>query len=809
MINFTSAAMPADSPDAFRMAIPDLETDPGHLLQQGLKRLRVTLLPFGVGILCALISVLYGFAQWWQFALLASYTAGGLTLFYLLLRSGVAARWRDPMLTFPQVLFGIGLVALSYAVMDVARAVALGWLCLIIVFDMRRLPIRQTYIAAALAMLLPALGVILAWYLNPGRIKLGNELFFLGLGCGTVPALLMVSAAARRLRGRRKKQREQMTAVLGQLHQLAVNDGLTGLFNRRHMQELLEEELRRYQRTGRPFCVALLDIDFFKRVNDQRGHAMGDTVLRYFSAIGRAAFHGRSDALARWGGEEFLLLMPETTQAQGHAALLRMQAMVRGYDWTQHDASLRITFSAGICEHCEDLSLAQILEAADAALYRAKEAGRDRIETSEPLAEAQQADTAGTAEEVQVLLARAPDFLAQSPAALPEQGGGNSEEHTRPARRPQQGGARPASRWTKWLLGPDPLQHEAIRLCLVASAIYASAFVAVALYAIPTGLISRSVGQFFLITEAIGALVPYLLVRSGVTADWQDRPLVVPQMIWALLLQAVTLVVLPVSLAFTLQVFCTVLVFGFVDLRPRQAMAVGGAAVCILATAFVVLLVRTPAEFVPLREGMVMTVSAFILTLLTLQSHNFALAREQSWQEKRALAGATEKVRDLIIHDALTGLFNRQHMQNTLERECERHERSGHSFCVALIDLDHFKRVNDTLGHHVGDEALKGFAMAAQKRLRETDVIGRWGGEEFLVILTDTEPDHQGLRAVERLREYVVSQRLCASAPEQVVTFSAGVAVRCSGETVAKLLERADQALYAAKQAGRNRCLLG
>jgi len=97
------------------------------------------------------------------------------------------------------------------------------------------------------------------------------------------------------------------------------------------------------------------------------------------------------------------------------------------------------------------------------------------------------------------------------------------------------------------------------------------------------------------------------------------------------------------------------------------------------------------------------------------------------------------------MHDPLTGLFNRQQMQHLLERECDRHQRSGTGFCVALIDLDHFKSVNDTHGHPVGDEVLVNFAKAAQTVLRTTDVICRWGGEEFLVLLVDTDPASDGV----------------------------------------------------------------
>ena len=161
-------------------------------------------------------------------------------------------------------------------------------------------------------------------------------------------------------------------------------------------------------------------------------------------------------------------------------------------------------------------------------------------------------------------------------------------------------------------------------------------------------------------------------------------------------------------------------------------------------------------------------------------------------------------MRELVIRDALTGLFNRKHMQDLLRQECERFARSGQGFCVALIDLDHPKRVNDAYGHQMGDAVLVGVARAAQGALRENDVICRWGGEEFLVLMRDNDPASQGLQAMTRLRRQVTELRPAASAPDLSVTFSAGLAVSQPGEAIVQMLERADRALYTAKSSGRN-----
>jgi diguanylate cyclase (GGDEF)-like protein len=357
------------------------------------------------------------------------------------------------------------------------------------------------------------------------------------------------------------------------------------------------------------------------------------------------------------------------------------------------------------------------------------------------------------------------------------------------------------------MLGSDSTLHGMLSMCLVTMALYLCVMVSF-FYSVPAGLVPLSAVLWLAPGLVLGATVPYLLVRNRVTAHWSDPSLIVPQMLWATFLLTVGFVLIPKCREFPLQEMCVVMVFGFIDLRPRQAMTVGVTTTLMLTLAYGAMLYVMPADFEPVGVGMQVISTAYIMMLLTLQSRNFAIIREASKQEKRELTAATEQVRQMMTHDGLTGLYNRQHMQGLLERECERHLRSGQTFCVALIDLDHFKQINDQHGHQVGDEALIGFAKAAQTLLRGTDAICRWGGEEFLVLYTETSPEWHGFKAADRLREHVAAQRLCPSASHLQVTLSAGVAERRPEEPLVQLLERADQALYAAKAQGRNRCVV-
>ncbi len=153
--------------------------------------------------------------------------------------------------------------------------------------------------------------------------------------------------------------------------------------------------------------------------------------------------------------------------------------------------------------------------------------------------------------------------------------------------------------------------------------------------------------------------------------------------------------------------------------------------------------------------------------------------------------------------DPLTGVLNRRALDRLLERETERCEASGAITAVLALDIDHFKTVNDTHGHAMGDAALRAFAERIRSQLRQSDHLARLGGEEFVVLLPGA-PRAKAIEIAERLRAAVADAPL-VDAPRVAVTVSIGVAVRVPGETAPGLLARADAAAYGAKRAGRDR----
>jgi diguanylate cyclase (GGDEF)-like protein len=178
--------------------------------------------------------------------------------------------------------------------------------------------------------------------------------------------------------------------------------------------------------------------------------------------------------------------------------------------------------------------------------------------------------------------------------------------------------------------------------------------------------------------------------------------------------------------------------------------------------------------------------------------------RESLYKRGVQLKEAYKRIEELAELDELTGSFNRRCIMRMLDDEIARAHRTKAPFSVALIDLDWFKRVNDAYGHPTGDEVLRTFAITIFANIRNIDRFGRYGGEEFLLILPDT-PHDAAARILDRQREIIAELDWSAFSPGMHVTISAGVATLVPGEAPDALLARADSALYAAKARGRNR----
>jgi diguanylate cyclase (GGDEF)-like protein len=192
---------------------------------------------------------------------------------------------------------------------------------------------------------------------------------------------------------------------------------------------------------------------------------------------------------------------------------------------------------------------------------------------------------------------------------------------------------------------------------------------------------------------------------------------------------------------------------------------------------------------------------------------NDMVARLRQGREELASINETLRQKNVELHeisitDSLTRLYNRKHLMETLDREVTRSERYSHPFSLLIIDIDHFKKYNDTYGHLAGDEVLRRLASVFKETIRSSDYAARYGGEEFIIILPEISPE-QGVEAAERIRRKVGEQRFEGDGEAIEVTISVGVASYPeNGEDAETVIRNADEALYEAKKLGRNQVIL-
>ena len=177
---------------------------------------------------------------------------------------------------------------------------------------------------------------------------------------------------------------------------------------------------------------------------------------------------------------------------------------------------------------------------------------------------------------------------------------------------------------------------------------------------------------------------------------------------------------------------------------------------------------------------------------------------EQAEGKVRQLEAELEHVSEQVSQDQLTGVLNRRGLDEAMQREMARAERRKTGLCVAVIDLDNFKKLNDTYGHQAGDDALIHLTKVVRKTLRPTDTVARYGGEEFIVLFSETELE-QAVMVTRRLQRELTKRFFLHNNERLLITFSAGVAMLAPGETQDAVFARADKAMYQAKVQGKNR----
>jgi diguanylate cyclase len=296
-----------------------------------------------------------------------------------------------------------------------------------------------------------------------------------------------------------------------------------------------------------------------------------------------------------------------------------------------------------------------------------------------------------------------------------------------------------------------------------------------------------------------------VLSEAHINDRFEDHYLTIFQVSGHVALQLGFLLAAPeIGFAFLSVVF---LIFGFGALRmtSRQAVIVWTLATIGLAPIF--LLTNTPISLPVATQ--IERFAAMLCYVLTIGQCAYvglygSSLRKTLYDRSFQLKAAYGRIEELAELDELTGSFNRRCIMRMLDDELARAHRIKSPCSIALIDLDWFKRINDAYGHPTGDEVLRTFAITVFANIRNIDRFGRYGGEEFLLVLPNT-PDEAAARNLDRLRAIIADLDWSAFSPGMQVTISAGLATLGADETADTFLARADRALYAAKARGRNR----
>ena len=355
------------------------------------------------------------------------------------------------------------------------------------------------------------------------------------------------------------------------------------------------------------------------------------------------------------------------------------------------------------------------------------------------------------------------------------------------------------------LLTTDPRTRTGLVTTAFACLLMAFCILAMQLVA-AAGLAEAGPVHWWSAGSAACVLLSFALIRSGLTRDWHDPAFTLAQITYAITSNAVAYVIAGHARGIVPPILAVVMMFGVFGLSPRQIrglLAYGLAAFAVAGT--VVQWGRPHDSPPPALAAIYMLIVVMVLLASTALALRVHAMRERLQRHRRELAQALEQIRELATRDELTGLPNRRYMLEMMRLEGLRVRRSHQPLLMAQLDLDHFKAVNDTHGHAGGDLALQAFARTVVASVRATDILARWGGEEFVLLMDNTMAE-DGAQLLERVRAAVAAMPVALPGGAALhLTVSVGAAQLHTDETPVALLQRADAALYAAKRQGRDR----
>jgi diguanylate cyclase len=353
-----------------------------------------------------------------------------------------------------------------------------------------------------------------------------------------------------------------------------------------------------------------------------------------------------------------------------------------------------------------------------------------------------------------------------------------------------------------WLVGSDRLQRSILTYWVEVNTVYVL-LIGLQWYAVSADMASIADAQLISVYLALNAMGFYVAQRSGWSQRFADPALTMPQMIFGLIVIFMAYLANARFHGMTLLMIALVLVVGALTLSPRNCRLMGLFSLVGLAVTMTIGVTQRPAQFSLGEQLIVYMFSVIILACVAELAARISAIRSELKGQRRELKKALAENQWLAGRDELTGLSNRRRALELLAYEERRAVRQPVDACIAMIDLDLFKSVNDNHGHGAGDDVLRTFARHAGTVLREADILARWGGEEFLLLMPNTSKA-EAERVIERLREIFCRAGQWHWNPDLIVTFSAGLTTQRHGETSEVTITRADEALYRAKARGRN-----
>lgn len=302
-------------------------------------------------------------------------------LFYTCFALGWNQKAKDKSLRIPTTLCSIAIMLLMVYLAPPTRIFFTPFLFLMMAFVMHRVSPRAMLLLALVTLAGYALVVAVHYYPQDAWRALGMEwAHLLGLTL-TLPAFALLASRVQRLHSALFKATRKIKAI----EEDAQHDALLGCFNRRYIVAALEQQKRMADETGAPLCLAVMDLDHFKRINDEAGHLSGDEALRTFARIAEGCVRQR-DVFGRYGGEEFLLVLPETSLLAALNIAERVREQAEHFAWDDKLRN-RVTVSIGLTQYIPGESVLDLFSRTDTAMYMAKQGGRNQVVVEEPAAE--------------------------------------------------------------------------------------------------------------------------------------------------------------------------------------------------------------------------------------------------------------------------------------------------------------------------------------------------------------------------------------------------------------------------------------